>query len=325
MFWQIFFITVFILAVIYLMFARRVVKVEAPVFFLTILGVIVGLAIGALISVPLGRLGGPYGQWLPLVVNVFVVALVVNVFFNQRETIFRFSEKLLTFFSSIIREDRRTFLEPRANVPDIVIDTSVLIDGRLLELVRTGFLSGKLIIPKFVLSELQGIADSEETLRRNKGRRGLNIINELKREPYIDVSVVEDDFPHETDVDSKIIQLAKKYHAKLMTVDYNLNRVAQIQNVLVLNINELNNALRPVVLPGEKMKIKIVQVGKDKDQGVGYLEDGTMVVVERGADFIGQEKEVVITRALQTVAGKMIFALPAEVAAENQNNRTRSR
>jgi len=308
------------------MFARRAIKVESSVFFLTLLGVIVGLAIGALISVPLGRLGDPYGRWLPLIINVFLVALMVNVFFNQREAIFHYFEKMLVFFSSIAKENKKTFLEPRANVSDVVIDTSVLIDGRILELVRTGFLAGKFIIPKFVLSELQNIADSEDRLRRNKGRRGLNIINELKREPYITVSIADDDFPQEPDVDSKIIQLAKKYHAKLMTVDYNLNRVAQIQNVLVLNINELNNALRPIVLPGEKMKIKIVQAGKDKDQGVGYLEDGTMVVVEQGADFIGEEKEVVVTRALQTVAGKMIFALPAEIATENQNsNHIRSR
>ncbi len=313
---QIFAGIIIVLVVAYLAIARRSLSVPSSVFMMTLLGVIVGLSIGALISLPLGRLEGPLGQWLPLIVNIFSVAIVTTFFYNQRDSIVRSIGQLVDLVGALVKEARSARKEgaksERMLAAPVVVDTSVIIDGRLLDLVKTGFIAGTLIVPRFVLDELQSIADSEEVLRRNKGRRGLEVLNAIKREPSVEVSVVDDDFANEPDVDSKIIRLTKSCHGRLMTVDYNLNRVAQIQNVAVLNVNELNNALRPVVLPGERMKLRILQAGKDEGQGVGYLDDGTMVVVEGGDRFIGQEREVVVTRVFQTVAGKMIFAMPEE-------------
>jgi len=276
--------------------------------------VVIGLSVGALVSLPLSGLDDPLVQLLPIVVNIFSVAVVTTFFYAQRENIIRSLSQFLSLVNSLVKETRsiRHDTSEQDKTNPIIIDTSVIIDGRILDLVKTGFISGRLIVPHFVLDELQLIADSEEVLRRNKGRRGLETLNNLKREPNVDVNIVDDDFINENDVDSKIIRLAKKYKGRLMTVDYNLNRVAQIQNVPVLNVNELNNVLRPAVLPGETLKIRIIQVGKDEGQGVGYLDDGTMVVVEDGNKYLGKEHEVVVTRVFQTVAGKMIFTVPTE-------------
>ncbi|OGB73653.1 hypothetical protein A3K24_02315 [candidate division Kazan bacterium RIFCSPHIGHO2_01_FULL_44_14] len=313
---QVFAGIIIVLVVAYLAIARRSLSVPSSVFMMTLLGVIVGLSIGALISLPLSRLADPLGQWLPLIVNIFSVAIVTTFFYNQRESIMRSIGQLVDLIGALVKESRSARREggksDRATATPIVVDTSVIIDGRILDLAKTGFINGTLIVPRFVLDELQSIADSEEVLRRNKGRRGLEVLNTLKRESGVTVEVVDDDFANEPDVDSKIIRLTKYYHGRLMTVDYNLNRVAQIQNLVVLNVNELNNALRPVVLPGERLKIRIIQAGKDAGQGVGYLEDGTMVVVEGGDSGIGKDQEVVVTRVFQTVAGKMIFAMPED-------------
>jgi uncharacterized protein YacL len=257
--------------------------------------------------------------WLPLLINVFSVALITTFFYNQREKIAGSLNQLFSLIQTLVQETRKLKRDGQAsNESGIVLDTSVIIDGRIGELVRTGFLSGRLIVPRFVLEELQVVADSEEALRRGKGRRGLETLDELRRERGIKLEVVEDDFINEPDVDSKIIRLSKKLRARLMTVDYNLNRVARIQNVVVLNINELNNALRPVVLPGEAMKLRVIQAGKDAGQGVGYLEDGTMVVVEGGDKHIGHEVDAVVTRVFQTVAGKMIFTMPKDKYQERR-------
>jgi len=195
---------------------------------------------------------------------------------------------------------------------EVVLDTSAIIDGRVLEVAHTGFLlDSRLLVPKFVLEELQRIADSEDDLKRARGRRGLEILNQLGKEKEIKVKVIEEEV-NGNDVDAKIVRLAKERGARLMTVDFNLNKVAQIQGVEVLNINELHDALRPVVLPGEILEVKIIQEGKDRTQGVGYLEDGTMVVVENGRRFLGKEIEIVVTRMFQTAAGKMIFGEPKE-------------
>lgn len=323
MIWQIFTVVVLVLLLVYAMAVRKSSDVPSSVFLMTLLGVIVGLSVGALISLPLSRLEGPFGQWLPLVVNVFSVALVTTFFYNQREQITRSLGQVFHLISDLLHEVQKARAvtggqkrEPRHQNP-IALDTSAIIDGRLLDLARTGFLSGTLMVPKFVLEELQAIADSDDALRRGKGRRGLEVLHELKRVRSVSVQVLDDDFYGEPDVDSKIIKFAKKYHARLMTVDYNLNRVAQIQNVLVLNVNELSNVLKPVVLPGETMAVKVVQTGKDPGQGVGYLEDGTMIVVEGAGEMVGRSLDVVVTRVFQTVAGKMIFAsIEAERASQ---------
>ncbi len=188
-----------------------------------------------------------------------------------------------------------------------LLDTSVIIDGRILDICKTRFLTGRMIIPKFVLKELQQIADSTDPIKRQRGRRGLEILHSVQEESGLDISIHDEDFPDVAEVDAKLVKLAQLLEAKILTVDFNLNRVATIQGIRVLNINELANALKPVVFPGEQMQIKLIKEGKEHNQAVGYLDDGTMVVVEDARRLIGQEAKVVVTSVLQTQAGRMIF------------------
>jgi len=196
----------------------------------------------------------------------------------------------------------------------ILLDTSVIIDGRIADICETHFLSGKLILPRFVLKELQLISDSSDPLKRNRGRRGLDILNKIKSNPNIQVKINEMDFPEFNTVDAKLVKMAQVVNAKVFTNDYNLNKVAELQGVKVLNINELANALKPIVMPGEMMQVKILKEGKEHDQGVAYLDDGTMVVVDNGRKRIGQTLNATITSVLQTQAGRMIFAKLADDA-----------
>jgi len=297
---------------------RRPLRLAPGTFVLTLIGVLIGLSIGALLSVPLKSLPGIYGEWLPLIVNAFIVVLTVYLFFEQREAITKFSQNFVQPLTRLLRSQRINSNRKKNNGDTLIVDTSAIIDGRILEIAKSGFLSGKLVVPNFVLAELQNIADSENTIRREKGRRGLQILNDLKKLPRIFVKTTDDDFPKEKEVDAKLIRLAQKKRSQILTVDYNLNRIAEIRNIKVLNVNELANALRPVVLPGEKMRIKIMQEGKDKGQGVGYLADGTMVVVDEGSHRLGEEVEVEVTRIFQTVAGKMIFAALTKKPALNE-------
>jgi uncharacterized protein YacL len=190
----------------------------------------------------------------------------------------------------------------------VILDTSVIIDGRIADIAQTRFIGGNFVIPHFVLRELQHIADSRDPLKRARGRRGLDILNKLKKIQNVQIKIHQQDFPDIKEVDHKLVKLAKVLEAKVLTNDYNLNKVAAIQGVVVLNINELANALKPVVLPGEEMQIKIVKEGTEHNQGVGYLDDGTMIVVEHSRHLLGQNVKVVVTSVLQTTAGKMIFA-----------------
>ena len=189
----------------------------------------------------------------------------------------------------------------------IVIDTSAIIDGRIVDICKTKFIDGKMVVPRFVLKELQQIADSQDPIKRQRGRRGLEVLNTLQKEMGIPITIHEEDFPDVGEVDAKLVKLAKLLEGMILTVDFNLNRVATIQNVKVLNMNELANALKPVVFPGESMEIKLLKEGKEHNQAIGYLEDGTMVVVEDGRRAIGQTVKVDVTSVLQTQAGKMIF------------------
>jgi len=201
----------------------------------------------------------------------------------------------------------------------VILDTSVIIDGRIADICNTRFLEGKFIVPRFVLKELQQIADSSDSLKRARGRRGLDILGKLQKNPNIDIKIHNEDFPQIKEVDAKIVNLAKVLIAKVFTNDYNLNKIAEIQGVRVLNVNELANALRPVVLPGEVLDIRLIKEGKEYSQGVGYLEDGTMVVVDNGRRLIGQNVRVLVGSVLQTVAGRMIFGkLPGDT---NRNRR----
>ncbi len=189
-----------------------------------------------------------------------------------------------------------------------IIDTSVIIDGRIIDLCKTGFIGGRFIVPRFVLSELQQVADSSDSLKRNRGRRGLDILNQMQKSTNMDVKIHEEDFPDIAETDAKLVKLAKLLSGRVFTNDYNLNKVAELQGVQVLNINELSNALKPVMLPGEVVEVKVVKEGKEHNQGIGYLDDGTMIVVEGGRQLIGQRKKVAVTSILQTAAGRMIFA-----------------
>jgi len=191
-----------------------------------------------------------------------------------------------------------------------ILDTSVIIDGRVADICQTGFLDGVIVIPQFVLEELQHIADSSDALKRNRGRRGLDILNRIQKEIDIQVEMYEIDFEEIQEVDSKLVKLAKLTDGVVVTNDYNLNKVCEFQNVNVLNINDLANAVKPVVLPGEELNVQVIKDGKEYNQGVAYLDDGTMIVVEEGRNYIGKRIDVVVTSVLQTSAGRMIFAKP---------------
>ncbi len=199
----------------------------------------------------------------------------------------------------------------------ILLDTSVIIDGRIADVCKTGFLDGKFIVPRFVLKELQQIADSSDSLKRERGRRGLDILGKLQKSQNIDIKIHNEDFADIKEVDLKLVKLAKVLDAKIFTNDYNLNKVSEIHGIRVLNINELSNALRPVVLPGEMLETRLIKEGKEYNQGVGYLEDGTMIVVDNGRRLIGQNVNVVVGSVLQTAAGRMIFG---KLLEDNKKN-----
>ncbi|MCM8760698.1 MAG: TRAM domain-containing protein [Candidatus Omnitrophica bacterium] len=207
---------------------------------------------------------------------------------------------LIIPYVKFVRQDKKDDI--------ILLDTSVIIDGRIADILQTRFIEGRLVIPRFVLKELQQIADSQDVLKRNRGRRGLDILNKMQKSTEFDVRIQEEDFPEIKEVDAKLVKLAKLLGAKIFTNDFNLNKIAELQGISVLNINELANALRPVVLPGESMEVRITKEGKEYNQGVAYLDDGTMVVVDNSKQMIGQTVKVVVTSVLQTSAGRMIFA-----------------
>jgi uncharacterized protein YacL len=208
--------------------------------------------------------------------------------------------------------EREREREAKEQAPDeenlILLDTSVIIDGRITDISRTGFLRGTLLVPNFILKELQHIADSADSLRRNRGRRGLEVLSILQSNPSVPIRFSDHDIAQARDADSKLVALARRLNCPIMTNDYNLNRVAELQGIAVLNINDLANAVKVAYLPGEELNVKIIQEGKEYGQGVGYLEDGTMVVVEDGVKVLNRTENVIVTKVLQTTAGRMIFA-----------------
>ena len=208
-----------------------------------------------------------------------------------------------------------------------VLDTSAVIDGRIADIVETRFLSGVLIIPHFVLDELQNVADASDSLKRAKGRRGLDVLERLQKEEFLPIKIYEEDYSEIPEVDSKLLKLAEDLNAQIITTDYNLNKIAKLQGITVLNVNDLSNALKPIFLPGENITVFIVKEGKERKQGIAYLDDGTMVVVEDGKNFLGKRIEVVVTSILQTPAGRMIFSKPLEgerlTTSKRVSNKTR--
>lgn len=267
------------------------------------IGLVIGLIFSALLALPLSLLPSPFGMVLPFVACIIFSYLGVTVMVMRQKDIFDIigfplSGHIMAGASS--RGARRGGF--------VLLDTSAIIDGRIADISQTGFISGTMLIPRFVLDELHHIADSPDTLRRNRGRRGLDMLNKLQKESLVPIQISEIDVPGVTEVDSKLVQLARQLNAPIVTTDFNLNRVAALQGVQVLNINELANAVKAVVLPGEEMTVRLIQEGKEAGQGVGYLDDGTMVVVEGGRRYVGSDVDIVVSRVLQTVAGRMIFA-----------------
>ncbi len=268
------------------------------------IGLMIGLVIAALLALPLSLLPPPFNQILPFASAVIFGYLGVLAMTIRQQEVFSF-----------IRGHRsggqgKEAQEPR--IPPVLLDTSVIIDGRIADISRTGFISGELLVPNFILNELQHIADSSDALRRNRGRRGLDILRRLQEESVTPIRIMDMKVDGVREVDDKLVLLAKRLHCPIVTNDYNLNRVAELQGVPVLNINELANAVKVVFLPGETFVVDVIQEGKEADQGVGYLDDGTMIVVENGRPYIGSEIDVVVTKMLQTTAGRMIFARPIE-------------
>lgn len=301
----VFFIITLVIAVLALVVSRKLLKVSFPYFFMGLLGLIIGLAIGALVSSPLSQLPGIWGRWLPIIFDVFVVVAFLDLFLAQTKPVAEFFQKIFRRFSRITSSR-----DWESN--EIFVDTSVLIDARIVDIVRTGFIFGRLIIPRFILNELQQIADSTDPVKRAKGQRGLESLTLLRKTPNIKLEISEDELKTREKIDAKLVKVARKRKARILTVDYNLNQIAQIQDVPTLNINELATSLRPEMVPGEFMIVKVIQKGKEKGQGVGYLPDGTMIVVEEGEDKIGKTIECEVIRIFQTVAGKMIFVKPRE-------------
>ena len=278
--------------------AEKLSEVSAGEFALGVGAVIVGLVMGLLIGVPLAQLGGVAGSLLPPVVAVFLAAMMLLITASKRDV-------LLPAIAGIVPGIRR-----REATNRVVVDTSAIIDGRIADIARTGFILGTLIVPRFILDELQRIADSPDAMRRNRGRRGLEMLSALQKDAVSPVEMTEDTYPEVGEVDAKLMAFARDHGAAILTNDYNLNRVADLQGIRVLNINELANAVKAVVHPGEEMNVRIIQEGKEPGQGVGYLDDGTMIVVEGGVRFMDSEVPISVTRVLQTVAGRMIFAHP---------------
>lgn len=281
----------------------RLAHVSLRDVLLGLLGLGSGLVLAFLIGFPLSRIPG-IGVYLPLVAAIVFGYLGYHLVMQRRDEV-----------AASLPLRGRDRLKGRGTPK--VLDTSVIIDGRVADIVKAGFLEGPLVVPRSVLAELQRIADSSDTLRRNRGRRGLDILYRLQQELQA-VQVVDEPREEGGDVDGRLVSMAKALRGWIITNDYNLNKVAELQGIRVLNINELSQAIRPIVLPGEELTVQVIKNGKEAGQGIGYLEDGTMVVVEGGKKFIGETSDVIVTSVLQTVAGRMIFGRPKDSSAQER-------
>jgi len=282
-------------------------KISAQTLILGVLGLICGLIAAALLAYPISLLPDPFGNTLPFIA-VMVFGYLGIVLFTSRQT------ELQTVFRFIPRgRNSGEEKSDSSGIPDsrrILVDTSSIIDGRIADIARTGFIPGRLLIPRFVLNELQYVSDSADNMRRQRGRRGMEVLSELQKDSAIPVTITDIDVEGVREVDERLVVLARQLSCPILTNDYNLNRVAELQGVTVLNINELANAVKAILIPGETLDMKIIQEGKEYGQGVGYMEDGTMVVVENGQKYLGKTITISVTKVLQTAAGRMIFAKP---------------
>ncbi len=278
---------------------EKLVKMNLKELSFSLLGCIIGLAIANLIGIAFNGFG-PLGTGIIILLNIVLGFLGFRVARKKKDEI-NVSNLKNVLANPDSKKNIVAYGRPK------ILDTSVIIDGRILDLLQTGFIEGKILIPNFVLEELRHIADSSDSLKRNRGRRGLDILNEIQKQLSVPVEIVDYDPKEALEVDTKLLKMGEKMDAFVVTNDFNLNKVAEFQGVRVLNINELANAIKPVVLPGEEMQVTVIKAGKENGQGIGYLNDGTMIVVEGGNRFIGETKNVVVTSVLQTAAGRMIF------------------
>jgi uncharacterized protein YacL len=299
-----FFSAPYLTVVPYRALRRRLHEVSARALIMGVVGLVVGLIIAALLALPLSLLPGMWGQVLPFVAAAILGALGTAIMVVR-------DRDILAILGLFLARDT---IKGKRNL--VLLDTSVIIDGRVADICQTGFIGGTMIVPRFVLEELQHIADSTDVLRRNRGRRGLDVLNKMQKNERIPLEISEMDVLDIREVDGKLIKLAQELDCPVLTNDYNLNRVAELQGVRVLNINELANAVKAIVLPGETLRVQIIQEGKELGQGVGYLDDGTMIVVEDGRRHMNATVDITVTRVLQTVAGRMIFGQPQKTSGE---------
>lgn len=282
-------------------------NLPAQQLFAGIIGLIVGLIIAALISLPLSLLPEPWNSVTPIVSALVLGYFGTTVFAMRRREVFEIVGGRFSPVGSAVGIGTGE----GSSTTKTLLDTSVIIDGRIADISSTGFVMGPMLVPRFVLNELQHIADSSDPLRRQRGRRGMDILNDLQENSLVPVQIIDMDVEGIDEVDEKLVILAKQLNCNILTNDYNLNSIAKIQGVTVLNINELANAVKTILLPGEALEVEIIQEGREIGQGVGYLEDGTMVVVTDGRQHINERITTKVTRVLQTAAGRMIFAEPA--------------
>jgi len=288
-----------------LSFRSKLTQISPRSLFAGIIGLIVSLLVSGLLSFPLSLLPKPFSQILPIIMALVFSYFGISVFVSRQTDIFQVWTSLAGRGTDSGGSGEKEFSRT------ILMDTSVIIDGRVADIARTGFLPGELLIPRFVLNELQYIADSGDNLRRQRGRRGLEVLSQLQKDTSISVRISDIDVEGAKSVDDKLIILARQMRSPVLTNDYNLNRVAELQGVTILNINELANSVKAVYLPGESLNVRVIQEGREPGQGIGYLDDGTMVVVQDGNEYIGVELDTVVTKVLQTAAGRMIFSKPA--------------
>jgi uncharacterized protein YacL len=282
---------------------RAVQAMSTAEFIAAIAGLLIGLLIALLLGLPLSVLPEPFGRYLPLGVSLAFGLGMLGLTVAKREDLVAAATA-----AGLVRGRDPQVQAVRGGETQVIVDTSAIIDGRIADIVDSGFLYHRLVIPHFVLDELQRIADSSDAQRRGRGRRGLEILARLQKDGPTPVDIVDDDPAEVGEVDAKLVALARARGAAILTNDFNLNRVADLQSVRVLNINSLANALKPALLPGDTLHIKVLTEGKEAGQGVGYLDDGTMIVIEGGARLVGHELDVAVTRVLQTVMGRMVFA-----------------